>query len=59
MTDQQEALDKLAHRQRGLRVVVTAIHQAVEDARAAGVSWAEIARVLEMSEDEARSTFGP
>lgn len=58
MTDRQQALDTVAQRHRGLRVVVTALHQAVEDARRAGASWAEIAEVMGMSADEAREAFG-
>lgn len=58
VTERQEALDKLAQRHRGLRIIVTAVHHAVEDARAAGASWAEIAEVLELSEDEVRARFG-
>lgn len=57
MADYQGELDRLARRYESLRLMVTAVREAVDAARKAGAPWEEIAEVLAIPEDDLTDLF--
>lgn len=55
--DHEAALAVLRTRHHGMRVVVTAVREAVEHARELGVSWEAIGEVFGVSAAEAQGMF--
>lgn len=53
----QVELERVAHRHQSLQVIVTAVRDAVEEARAAGAPWAAIAEVMDIPEQDLIAAF--